>query len=79
MKAGAETLDRCKNHYELILNANKRLAKRIQELREEISRLKNEPNTSTLRPEISDGNSSAVREAFRHRNSREARPNRSKD
>lgn len=70
MKAGAETLERCQNHYELILNANKRLAKRIQELREQIRRLENEPNTSTMRTEIRDGNGGTVRQAFRDRDSR---------
>lgn len=52
MKAGAETLERCQNHYILILNANKRLAKRIAEQREKIKQLENEQNTPTLRVPI---------------------------
>jgi len=39
MKPGTETLAQCRNHFELILNVNKRLAKRIQEQRETIKQL----------------------------------------
>jgi hypothetical protein len=39
MKPGTETLAQCRNHFELILNVNKRLAKRIQEQREIIKQL----------------------------------------
>ena len=39
MKPGTETLAQCRNHFELILNVNKRLANRIKEQRETIKQL----------------------------------------
>ena len=45
MKPGTETLAQCRNHFELILNVNKRLAKRIQEQRETINRLERQTQT----------------------------------
>jgi len=45
MKPGTETLAQCRNHFELILNVNKRLAKRIQEQRETIKQLERQTQT----------------------------------
>ena len=55
MKPGTETLAQCRNHFELILNVNKRLAKRIQEQRETIKQLEQQTQriSETKNQEIS--------------------------
>lgn len=49
MKPGTETLAQCQNHFELLLNVNKRLAKRISEQREQIRKLEHEQHSNTQR------------------------------
>ena len=64
MKAGAETLERCQNHYILILNANKRLAKRITEQREQIKQLENELSLIKVQHSFTGGSHLPLQEAW---------------